>query len=218
MKPANQSIAARLFDTPADPRDFAPALMRARENPPSPFAGWMLKVILLLFGCLLAWAALSKLDIVAVATGKLVPQTYLRIVQPFEQGIVKEILVSEGESVKAGQVLLRMDPRLTDADRRTVENDFKLKQSDRNACIRRDRTQQIGYAVDLQNHRGYEWAATHCSGREVRPDAGHASGGGNPPGHPHGAGIPAFTGNQGISRGWAGALTPAVHPLRVILA
>ncbi len=127
-KPAGMGIAARLFDTPADPRDFAPALMRVRENPPSPFAGWMLKVLLVLFTCLLAWAALSKLDIVAVATGKLVPQTYLRIVQPFEQGIVKEILVREGETVRAGQVLLRMDPLLTDADRRVVENDLKLKQ------------------------------------------------------------------------------------------
>ncbi len=125
---ADRGIAARLFDTSADPRDFAPALMRVRENPPSPFAGWMLKVLLLLFTCLLGWAAFSKLDIVAVATGKLVPQTYLRIVQPFEQGIVKEILVREGETVRAGQVLLRMDPLLTDADRRVVENDFKLKQ------------------------------------------------------------------------------------------
>ena len=121
-------IAARLFDTPVDPRDFAPALMRARENPPSSFTGWLLKVLLVLFGCLLAWAMLSKLDIVAVATGKLVPQTYLRIVQPFEQGIVKEILVAEGEAVKAGQVLLRMDSRLTDGDRRSVENELKLKQ------------------------------------------------------------------------------------------
>lgn len=120
-------LAARLLDTSADPADFAPALMRARENPPSPFAGWMLKVLLLLFGVLLGWALLAKLDIVAVATGKLVPQSYLRIVQPFEQGIVKEILVREGEAVQAGQVLLRMDPKLTEADRRATDNELKLK-------------------------------------------------------------------------------------------
>ena len=146
-KAEGRGLADRLLDTPADPRDFAPALMRARENPPSPFAGWMLKVILLLFGCLLAWAVLSKLDIVAVATGKLVPQTYLRIVQPFEQGIVKEILVSEGQSVKAGQVLLRMDPRLTDSDRRTVENELKLKQ----LGLRRIDAEMAGAAIVRQN-------------------------------------------------------------------
>ena len=102
--------------------------MRTQSSPPSPFAGWLLKSLLLLFTCLLAWALLAKLDIVAVAQGKLVPQTYLRIVQPFEQGIVKEILVREGETVKAGQVLLRMDTKLTDADRRVTDNDLKTKQ------------------------------------------------------------------------------------------
>ncbi len=126
-KPASGRVAVRLFDTPADPKDFAPALMRAQENLPSPFAGWMLAGLLVLFGSLFLWALLSKLDIVAVATGKLVPQTYLRIVQPFEQGIVKDILVREGEAVKAGQVLLRMDAKLTEADRRVTENELKIK-------------------------------------------------------------------------------------------
>jgi len=49
-----------------------------------------------------------------------VPSGYLKIVQPAEQGIVKEILVREGEAVKAGQVLARMDPVLTDADLNAV--------------------------------------------------------------------------------------------------
>lgn len=110
------------------PQDFAAPLLRIQNNPPSPFAGWLLKTLLIFFGCLLAWAAFGRLDIVAVATGKLVPQSYLRIVQPLEQGIVKEILVSEGERVAAGQVLMRMDPSLTNADRRVVNNEFKLKQ------------------------------------------------------------------------------------------
>jgi hemolysin D len=42
---------------------------------------------------------LGQLDIVAVAEGKLIPQSYLKIVQPAEAGIVKEILVREGETV-----------------------------------------------------------------------------------------------------------------------
>ena len=87
----------------------------------------MLKTLLLLFGCLLAWAAFSRLDIVAVAPGKLVPQSYLRIVQPLEQGVVSEILVREGEAVAAGQVLMRMDARLTAADQRVVKNELQLK-------------------------------------------------------------------------------------------
>ncbi len=109
------------------PQDFAAPLLRIQDSPPSPFSGWLLKVLLVFFGCLMIWAIFGKLDIVAVAAGKLVPQSYLRIVQPLEQGIVREILVREGEQVKAGQVLMRMDPSLTDADRRIVDNERKLK-------------------------------------------------------------------------------------------
>lgn len=109
------------------PLDFSPPLLRIQNSPPSPFSGILLKALLVFFGCLLAWATFGKLDIVAVAVGKLVPQSYLRIVQPPEQGIVREILVREGEQVREGQVLMRMDPSLTDADRRVVDRERKLK-------------------------------------------------------------------------------------------
>lgn len=75
----------------------------------------MLWIILALVAFLVVWAVLGRLDIVAVADGKLVPASYLKIVQPSEAGIVKEILVREGETVRAGQVLMRMDALMTDA-------------------------------------------------------------------------------------------------------
>jgi len=80
----------------------------------------MLRLLLGLVTCLLLWATFGQLDIVAVADGKLVPSTYLKIVQPAEQGIVKEILVKEGEAVKAGQVLIRMDSVLAGADVKAI--------------------------------------------------------------------------------------------------
>ena len=83
----------------ADPADFAPPLLRIQEKPPPPIAGWMLRLLLALLAGLLLWAVLGRLDIVAVADGKLVPSSYLKIVQPAEQGIVKEILVKEGEEI-----------------------------------------------------------------------------------------------------------------------
>ncbi|MBS0337643.1 MAG: HlyD family type I secretion periplasmic adaptor subunit, partial [Proteobacteria bacterium] len=66
----------------------------------------------------------GRLDIVAVSDGKLVPSSYLKIVQPSEQGVVKEILVEEGERVRAGQVLVRMDAVMATADARTLANEF----------------------------------------------------------------------------------------------
>lgn len=109
--------------TRVDPLDFQPALIRVQEKAPSPLGRAVLWAVLSLLGLLGAWAAFARLDIVAVAEGKLVPATYLKIVQPAEQGIVKEILVSEGEQVKAGQVLIRMDAALSEADTKTVSVD-----------------------------------------------------------------------------------------------
>jgi HlyD family secretion protein len=101
--------------------DFAPEIVKAQERPPSPLPRAFLYLLLGLLGVMLAWAFLGRLDMVAVAQGKLVPQSFLKIVQPAESGIVREILVKEGETVAAGQVLARMDTQLSRADLRAVE-------------------------------------------------------------------------------------------------
>jgi HlyD family secretion protein len=111
----------------ADPADFSPALLRIQEKPPAPLAGWMLKILIALVAGVILWASFGRLDIVAVAEGKLVPSSYLKIVQPAEQGIVKQILVREGEAVREGQVLVRMDPVLTDADVKAIQAEHDNK-------------------------------------------------------------------------------------------
>jgi len=111
----------------ADPSDFAPPLLRIQDTPPPPLVGWMLRLLLgLLVGAAL-WMVFGRLDIVAVAEGKLVPSSYLKIVQPAEQGIVREILVKEGEEVREGQVLIRMDSVLASADAKALQVDFDAK-------------------------------------------------------------------------------------------
>lgn len=111
----------------ADPADFAPPLLRIQRQPPAPLAGWTLRLLVALLAGILLWSVFGRLDIVAVAEGKLVPSSYLKIVQPAEQGIVKEILVREGEAVKAGQVLIRMDPVLAGADVKSVQTEVHNK-------------------------------------------------------------------------------------------
>ena len=111
----------------SEPSDFAPPLLRLEERPPAPLAGWMLRLLVALVAGVIAWAVFGQLDIVAVADGKLVPSSYLKIVQPAEQGIVREILVREGEHVKEGQVLIRMDAALTAADVGTIRTEYEHK-------------------------------------------------------------------------------------------
>jgi len=127
----------------ADPLDFAPPLLRLQARPPAPLATWLLKMLVVLVVCVLAWIALARLDIVAVSDGKLVPANYLKIVQPSEQGIVKQILVTEGQFVVEGQVLIRMDAVLTQADVRSTRAEF----DNRRLALRRIDAQMTGSAL-----------------------------------------------------------------------
>lgn len=110
------------------PDAFAPAVLRLQREAPSPLPRLMLHTLWLLLAFVLAWVALGQLDIVAVAQGRIIPQTFLKIVQPAEQGIVREILVKEGDVVESGQVLIRMDALLSGADRNIVANELRLKE------------------------------------------------------------------------------------------
>lgn len=76
---------------------------------------------------LLTWAALFELDIVATADGRMVPQSQVTIAQPAEAGVVKEILVHEGDTVRMGQVLWRLDARASEAELFRARTDLWFK-------------------------------------------------------------------------------------------
>lgn len=75
---------------------------------------------------LLAWSVWGTLDIVASAEGRLIPQTHLKIVQPAEAGLVREILVREGQRVTQGEVLMRLDAEQAAADARALARRLAL--------------------------------------------------------------------------------------------
>lgn len=111
----------------ADPLEFSPPLLRLQEAPPNPLGRQVLWSLLALLLALVLWALIGKLDIVAVAEGKLIPESYVKIVQPAESGIVKDILVKEGQSVRAGEVLMRMDTLISEADSKAIDADYQRK-------------------------------------------------------------------------------------------
>lgn len=99
-----------------------------QDDAPSETGRIVLWVVSVLVLALIVWAIFGKLDIIATAEGKLVPQTLVKIVQPAEAGIVKQLLVKEGDVVKAGQVLAKLDPTLASADMEGIANDLKIQQ------------------------------------------------------------------------------------------
>lgn len=123
MKLSSRNMA----QDPPSGRDFAPNFLRLQESPPSPLPRMVLYTLLTLCVLLLLWAVFGRLDIIASAEGKLVPKDYLNIVQPAEGGIVREILVSEGQSVSAGQLLLRLDASVLDAETKALETELAIR-------------------------------------------------------------------------------------------
>lgn len=107
--------------------DFAPGLLSIQESPPARLPRALLYTVGALFVVLLVWSIFGKVNIFASAEGKLVPQTYVKIVQPSDAGIVQEILVKEGEAVNVGQVLMRMDANVAEADSKTIGNDLMMR-------------------------------------------------------------------------------------------
>lgn len=63
-------------------------------------------VVIVLF---VLWSMVTNVDEVAVTSGEVIPSGQLQAIQHLEGGIVKEILIEEGQLVEAGQVLMRLD-------------------------------------------------------------------------------------------------------------
>ncbi|MCP1535294.1 HlyD family type I secretion periplasmic adaptor subunit [Methylorubrum extorquens] len=62
------------------------------------------------FGVAGAWAATVRLDRAVISTGVIVAETSRKVVQHFEGGMVQAVLVKDGQTVRSGDVLLRIDP------------------------------------------------------------------------------------------------------------
>jgi hemolysin D len=103
---------------------FLPAALEIVETPPSPIGRAIAITLILLFCAALAWAWFGTIDIVASASGKIVPSSRSKIIQPFETGIVRSIRVQDGQTVKAGDVLVELDPTVSAAERDHLRSDF----------------------------------------------------------------------------------------------
>jgi adhesin transport system membrane fusion protein len=70
---------------------------------------------------LIVWANFAELEEVAVASGEVVPQGQVKVIQHLEGGIIGQIFVTEGTTVKAGDLLLQLDRGITGSNRDEIE-------------------------------------------------------------------------------------------------
>ncbi len=110
--------------------DFLPAALEIVETPPSPIGRALAYTVIALFSLAIAWTCLGKVDIVASATGKIIPSGRTKVIQPFETGVVRAIHVRDGQIVKAGEVLIELDPTMNEAESKHLESDLIAAQLD----------------------------------------------------------------------------------------
>ncbi|MEN2470071.1 HlyD family type I secretion periplasmic adaptor subunit [Burkholderia sp. GS2Y] len=100
----------------AHERAFLPAHLELVETPVHPLPMWTMRIVVALAVLVMLIALIGKLDIVAVASGKLIPKQQVKTIQPALTGVVRRILVSDGRRVQAGQLLMELDTTQAAAD------------------------------------------------------------------------------------------------------
>lgn len=103
--------------------EFLPAVLEVQESPPSPHGRTLVYIIVSLFAAAILWATFGKIDIIAVAQGKIIPSDRSKVIQPLESGIIKAIRVNDGQWVKRGDVLIELDPTVPNAEEQRLTNE-----------------------------------------------------------------------------------------------
>jgi hemolysin D len=103
-------------------REFLPAALEILETPPPPLPIALIGTICLFALVMLLWSFVGRLDIHAVAPGKIETAGYSKVIEPLEPGKVAAIHVQAGQSVKAGDLLFELDPAEAAADARSAED------------------------------------------------------------------------------------------------
>lgn len=105
----------------ADEAAFLPAALSLQETPVHPAPRRAAIAICALFVIALAWSIFGHVDIVAVAQGRIVVSDRTKTIQPLETSVIQQVLVKDGDEVRAGQVLVELDATNALADGASVQ-------------------------------------------------------------------------------------------------
>lgn len=95
---------------------FLPAALALRDTPVHPAPRTALWLIMAFALIALLWAVFGRVDVVATAVGKIIPNDRTKVIQPVETAVVKTIHVRDGQQVQPGQVLIELDATTAAAD------------------------------------------------------------------------------------------------------
>ena len=105
----------------ADETAFLPAALSLQDTPVHPAPRRAAWAVCTLFALALAWSFFGQIDIVAVAPGRIVVSDNTKAIQPLEAAVIRRLLVKDGDTVQAGQVLVELDATNASADGASVQ-------------------------------------------------------------------------------------------------
>ncbi|RRD53762.1 HlyD family type I secretion periplasmic adaptor subunit [Campylobacter rectus] len=113
-----------------DLHEFKPLLIEIEDKPLNPLGRIILYLVLAIMAFGTAWLILAKVDVVVSAQGKVIPSGEIKILKPLESGVVSKIFVKESDRVKKGDILIQIDPTVTDASLSSKQDDLAVINSD----------------------------------------------------------------------------------------
>lgn len=104
--------------------EFLPAALALQDTPVSPAPRVAMFLIVLFVVIALIWAMVGKMDVVATAQGKLIPDDRIKTIQPLEPAKVTAIHVVDGQEVKEGDLLIELDGTIAAADVQRLKSEL----------------------------------------------------------------------------------------------
>lgn len=96
--------------------EFLPAALSLVESPVSPAPRVVMWLLIAFAAIALVWSIFGQIDIVATAQGKIVPNDRIKVIQPLETAKITGIHVTDSQEVRAGDILVELDPTAAQAD------------------------------------------------------------------------------------------------------
>lgn len=143
--------------------EFLPPALEIEETPVSPVKRVLIWIILLITVSTFLWAYFGRVDEVAVARGKIIPDGHVKVVQPMEAGIIRAIHVKEGQVVKDGEVMIELDPTIKQADAQSTSKALSMHLEDRERLI-----SELNGADAGKKFNGYQRQLKEAREREYR--------------------------------------------------
>jgi hemolysin D len=124
LKKLEKLMEKFLLRSDSEDKEFLPPAVEILEKPPSPAGRMLVWAIVGLFILALLWSFIGEIDEVVVARGKVIPIGYTKVLQAEDKGIVKRILVQEGQQVKEGELLMELDRTMSESDLNALKKEI----------------------------------------------------------------------------------------------